>query len=117
MRVLTTLAVLVSLSVMGQPTRQAQAIPSTGPVKVDGVLDEPCWQQGTWQTDFLLADVNAKLARAAVQTRFKVVRTASAAYVAVECDEPNMAGLKAKTPWRDGAVWSDDCVEIFFDPS
>ena len=117
MRVLTTLAVLVSLSAMGQPARQARAIPSAGVVKVDGVLDEPCWQQGKWQTDFMLADVNAKLARAAVQTRFKVAYTASAAYVAVECDEPNMAGLKAKTPWRDGAVWSDDCVEIFFDPS
>ena len=92
-----------------------------GPIRLDGVANEGPWQSASWHTHFLKAggmkgEADA-LKPADVQTRFKVLLDEQAVYVAVECDEPSIEKIKAKTPWRDGAVWSDDCVEIFFDPS
>ncbi len=97
----------------------AKAVRAAGPIRLDGRLDEPAWADARWQTGFVLANgpESEPLKPAAVQTRFKVLFDDHAVYVAVECDEPRIENLKAKTPWRDGAVWADDCVEIFFDPS
>ncbi|NOY80294.1 MAG: hypothetical protein GXP31_04730 [Kiritimatiellaeota bacterium] len=107
--------VVVSAAEMRGP--QARAVRTATPIAVDGRLDEPAWAQAAWATGFHLAGTGSGGGRAAVQTRFKTVWTDDALYVAVECDEPRIAELRAKTPWRDGAVWEDDCVEIFFDPA
>ncbi len=96
---------------------QARAVRAASPITVDGRLDEPAWGRAAWATDFQIANTGSGGGRAAVQTRFKAVWTDDALYVAVECDEPKLDELRAKTPWRDGAVWADDCVEIFFDPA
>jgi hypothetical protein len=107
-----------ALGVAGaQPT--AQAVKATGPINIDGLLDEPPWAGAPWSSDFTVASVagdEEPLSVAAVQTRFKVLVGPDSAYVAVECDEPEIDKVKAETPWRDGAVWADDCIEVFFDP-
>ena len=99
----------------------AMATKATGTVKLDGILNEADWARAGWCTGFVRADgdqaPDAPFKRAAVETRFKVLVDDTAVYVGVECDEPLIDKLKAATPWRDGAVWADDCVEIFFDPA
>jgi hypothetical protein len=97
--------------------RTARAVRAGETITVDGVLDEAAWKRADWNSGFTRIEPALDQPQAAPQTRFKVVYTDAAAYVAVECDEPNVDTIKAKTPWRDGAVWSDDCVEVFFDPA
>jgi len=96
---------------------QAQAVRASAPIVVDGRLDEAAWTKARWAGGFHAAGIGSGGRTAAVQTRFKAVWTADALYVAVECDEPRIEAIRAETPRRDGAVWQDDCVEIFFDPA
>lgn len=108
---------LTSRALAVPPT--ATAVRAESAIDLDGVLDEPAWEAGEWCSGFVVANAEVQAdprPRAAVQTRFKVVFDDDSAYVAVECEEPAIEQLKAETPWRDGAVWQDDCVEIFFDP-
>ncbi len=115
--IVATAGLIASAAGADAPT--AAAVKAVSPIVLDGLPDEPAWQQAEWQTGFVVASVegdDAPLEAAQVQTQFKVVYDDGAAYVAVECDEPAIDKLKAETPWRDGAVWADDCVEIFLDP-
>ena len=86
-------------------------------MQLDGRFEESCWQRATWYGSFVAVDAESGTPPAPVQTRFAAVRDDTSVYVAVECHEPRLMGLKAKTPWRDGAVWQDDCIEVFLDPS
>ncbi len=112
----TTLPLTAAAADKAPPSRRARATGISRPIRVDGVLDEAAWQTAAWNSGFVRIERHLDNPGAEVQTRFKVVHTPSAVYVAVECDEPRIERLKAKTPWRDGAVWADDCVELFFDP-
>ncbi|MBM3501293.1 MAG: hypothetical protein FJX74_21790, partial [Armatimonadetes bacterium] len=98
----------------------AEAGKATGEMRVDGVLDEADWGRAEWSSGFTVSNVagdDEPLPPAGAQTRFKVLIGRDSAYVGVECDEPEIGNLKAETPWRDGAIWADDCVEVFFDPA
>ncbi|MCC7492981.1 MAG: hypothetical protein IT204_11555 [Fimbriimonadaceae bacterium] len=86
-------------------------------LRLDGQLNEPAWATVPWSSGFSRAGRDEQVAPAAVQTRFKVLVEDAAVTVGIVCDEPQMASLKAATPWRDGAIWQDDCVEVFCDPA
>lgn len=90
-----------------------------GALKFDGKLDEPGWTAAAWQTDFVQANPSGEgeFARAAEQTRFKVLFDDEALYVALVCDEPNPDARVARYSEHDQNVDSDDCVEIFLDPA
>ena len=49
----------------------------------------------------------------AAGTLARICRTADALCLRVECQEPQMAALRAGVTQRDGMVWVDDCVEVF----
>ncbi len=54
---------------------------------------------------------------AKTQTRVRLAFDDANLYVGYICDEPAMAYLKAAVQERDGALWTDDDVELFlFDP-
>lgn len=115
--------VLLVLAPAGAQTGppSCRAIPADEPVVVDGVLDEPLWQAGEWSSGFTSAsrgeDNRGAPRPVEVQTRFKVACDAEALYVGIECDEPLIDKVRADITAHDGTVWSDDCVEIFFDPA
>ena len=95
----------------------ARARQVTGPIIVDGKLDEPIWAKGPWNSCFSVVSAEpVEKGQARVQTRFKVLHDDEALYVGVACDEPDLDGLKANASFHDGAVWGDDCIELFFDP-
>ena len=113
------LFVLASTAAAAAPPRAA-AVKAAGAIQVAGVLAAPAWAGAAWCTGFTSASAGGENAGAprpaAIQTRFKVLFDASALTVGVECDERNPAGIRADVTEHDGTVWSDDCVEIFFDP-
>jgi hypothetical protein len=95
--------------------RDITALPAGGPIRVDGVLDEPCWQEGLWIDDWRLKDAPDQ--RAEAQTRFRVRFDAENIYLGVVADEPNMACLRESYgAAHDAAVYNDDCIEVWLSP-
>ena len=83
------------------------------PPKIDGVLDEPCWQRADTLSKFLAYQMAGRAAD--VQTHARLCFARDTIFVGLTCDEPDLRGLKADCTERDGYVWGDDCVEIWFD--
>ncbi len=83
---------------------------------IDGALDDPAWKNASQSESFLLNDGRAAKSR----TRLMVMRDDANLYVAVECFE-DVAELKALGPRLSehaaDAIWADDCVELFIDPT
>jgi len=84
--------------------RAVTALPAGGVVRVDGVLDEPCWQTGLWVGDFIL--IGGEGGKPSARTQLKVRFDGGNVYVAVEAEEPEGA---AQTP-------PEDRIEVWLDP-
>ena len=78
------------------------------PPAIDGRLDDAAWRN------------------AAVIERFTIARPVSRArlcfddralYIGVECSQVPGRSPEAKTRPRDGNLFSDDCIEVWFDPT
>lgn len=103
----------------------AAAAPTTaatrlvGEVRLDGVFDEPAWQQAVWQGDFVSASAahEGEPPLKDIQTRFAVLYDDDALYVAIEADEPEPENIRAVYTRHDEDVYTDDCVEVFLDPA
>ncbi len=67
--------------------RTAHAARRTGPIALDGKLDEPAWQAAELQDGFRQAHPDEG-AKASVATRFRVLWDDQAIYLGVECDDP-----------------------------
>ncbi len=83
-------------------------------LRVDGVLDEPFWNQCAVGTG--LIDIRTKQA-ATNQATVRVAYTRTHVYVGVECFDDNVAGIRASERRKDRAFTGDDWVEIHFDPN
>ncbi|MBI4027109.1 MAG: hypothetical protein HY360_19140 [Verrucomicrobia bacterium] len=83
--------------------------------QIDGVLDDACWKSAAQAVDFMILSSNLSLpVKALKQTRGMFAYDEKNFYFAVECEEPDPGQLRA-TSVRDGDVWGDDSVELFFD--
>jgi|GEM_PF-1617930 len=82
--------------------------------KIDGKLDDACWQGQTSLTNFTLNNYEAALAKK--QTHAKLCYDDQNLYIGVRCDEPNVAGISADEKKRDGQIWLNDCIEMFIGP-
>lgn len=99
--------------------------------EIDGRLDEAVWQQAARADSsfrFFWGD-NFATPPAEVQSTFYVGYTAEALYIGFRAHDDHPDSLVAKItesdPARDGdlahgrgtrnAIWSDDCIELFFD--
>ena len=93
-------------------SRPAGVVPAAPAApKVDGKLDDPCWQKGSW-LEFRLLDGNPEKPKHA--TRAKLAATAETLYVAFRCAEPTPVVSRQRA--RDTNVWEDDSVELFLRP-
>ena len=80
---------------------------------IDGRLDDTAWRGA------LVLDGFEELgsgSHAKNQTRVRLGFGDKALFVAFECLEPNIEGLRHLDREHDGAVWDDDCVELMIDP-
>lgn len=94
-------------------SKEAVHVLTSGTVKADGKLDEAVWADAVAMADF----TRGRSDKPEVATRVLVACDKDNLYVAVINDEPNTDKLVTETTERDGAVWDDDCVEIYVDPA
>lgn len=90
-----------------------KALRVDGPVKVDGVLDEPFWQQADVATDFI--DSRTKQ-RASQLTKVRIAYTQTDLYIAVEAFDDKMEELHASERREDRYFTGDDFVQVHLDP-
>jgi hypothetical protein len=80
-------------------------------IAVDGQLTESGW--ATVKQSFLLFSTTGE--KPSVQTEFKILYDDEALYVGVRCEGPGKPFAQKKK--CDEAVWEDDCIELFLDPT
>ena len=76
-------------------------------------LASPAWEQAAPIDDFVTMDGS----KAEVSTEVRVVRDEDWLYVRFVCHEPLIQKLVVTDAGRDGALWVEDCAELFIDPS
>lgn len=81
--------------------------------KIDGVLDDACWQTASAVKHFSAPNRNWG-PRKPVEA--KVCFDDTALYIAVICGEPDPAKIKAERKVDGASIWRDDCVELFLTP-
>ena len=92
----------------------AQITVPFGTPKVDGKLDDQCWQKGTWQTGFTTLQKNLPAKNA---TRFQLSHNGHTLFIAIEATEPAAGELKKEIHIADSAnIWMNDSFEIFISP-
>ena len=112
-RLTLCLAIFAASSLWADAARELVAVPASG-VKLDGQLDEPCWQAAAVTEPFLILAATATAPR---QTRARVAFDRENIYVAIEADEPDPAALSTTLYPRDDAhVWQSDSLEIMLQP-
>jgi len=90
-----------------------RALKVDSPLTVDGVLDEPFWEQARVGTDFV--DTRSGLA-VAQQTTVRIAYTRTHLYIAVECFDDQIDQIHATELREDRSFRGDDWVEVHLDP-
>lgn len=93
--------------------RSIKAVRASQPPKVDGKLDDLCWQDAPSSTDFVdpyFAD------RVIDQTVIFILYDDENIYIACYCYDSQPEKIIARETKRDGGLWHDDCVSISIDP-
>ena len=83
--------------------------------RIDGLLDEPAWSPVAPLTEFYQCIWRLTARPAEGRSEAWIGYRSDTLFVAVKGYEPNTANLAASETERDGAVYADDCLEIFID--
>ncbi len=128
MRALVALAVLLPIGLAaqqgvdsgGRPRNHSEGaatlrvVAATVPICLDGRLSGPAWAQADSITDFRQREPSAG-APASERTVVKVLRDATALYVAVRSYDADMRHVRASELRRDADLSSDDNVQLLID--
>ncbi|HYV35353.1 MAG TPA: carbohydrate-binding family 9-like protein [Gemmataceae bacterium] len=86
---------------------------ATGPVTIDGKLDDEAWKSAPWTDDFV--DIEGDLKpKPRFRTRVKMLWDDEFFYVAAEMEEPHVWGTLTK---HDSVIFQDNDFEVFIDPN
>src|SRR3989454_978955 len=85
---------------------------ASGPVFIDGRLEEAAWRGVPWTDDFLDIEGDAK-PKPRFRTRAKMLWDDNFFYVAAELEEPNVWGTLTN---HDAVIFHDNDFEVFIDP-
>jgi hypothetical protein len=85
---------------------------ATGPLTIDGRLDEPAWQAVPWTDDFVDIEGDAK-PRPRFRTRVKMLWDDRYFYVGAELEEPHVWATLTE---HDAVIFNDNDFEVFLDP-
>jgi hypothetical protein len=89
--------------------KEVRAAKASGPIKIDGKLDEEAWRQAG---SFLLRSADGKR-EASRRTTVRILHDRERIYVAFECEDPD---VWTDHRGRDSHMWTEDVVEVFIDP-
>ena len=92
--------------------KTVKAVRTETPPTIDGQLDEPCWDEASVVTNFVLIRTKAP---AAEQTTAYVLYDETALYLGFRCSERRPQEMKAKFRNHDASIWFDDSIEVFLD--
>jgi hypothetical protein len=93
-------------------TTRYVAVRASGPIVVDGRLDEPAWAEAAWSAPF--TDIEGAIRPAPRHlTRMKLVWDSAALYIGAELEEPDLWGTLTE---RDAVIYHDNDFEVFLDP-
>jgi hypothetical protein len=85
---------------------------TSGPINIDGRLNEDSWKKVYWSEDFMDIEGKSK-ANPRYKTRVKMLWDDNYFYIGAELEEPNVwATLKE----RDSIIYQDNDFEVFIDP-
>ncbi len=108
---------LLSLVLCRLPLLFAQE-PARGPIaavkvsqgpRIDGTLADPLWQK----SPLLSLGEAAGAGKPTLATTARILMDERFLYIGMDCEEPDTTSMKKSATKRDGAVWEDDCIEIF----
>ncbi|MCH8217264.1 MAG: carbohydrate binding family 9 domain-containing protein [Planctomycetes bacterium] len=97
----------------GASAPSMRALKIDGPVTIDGVLDEPFWQEAEIATNCI--DLRTALP-AAQQTLIRVAYTKTDIYIAIVCFDDRIDQIHATELREDRLFRGDDWVEVLLDP-
>ena len=85
---------------------------ASGPIRIDGKLDDAAWRQVPWTSDFIDIEGDAR-PRPKFRTRVKMLWDDKYLYIAAELEEPD---VKATLTQRDSVIFKDNDFEVFVKP-
>ena len=94
--------------------RKIAAVETDSPPKIDGKLDDPCWQKAAQTGDFIQFEPNSG-EPAGHKTKVYLLYDQNRLYVGFECFKGDMNVLAANSVQRDSFFFSDDHVEVLID--
>ncbi len=86
----------------------------TGPIRLDGRLDEAAWQQARAIDNLTMSEPTPGVAPSA-RTVVRVLADAKTLFVGVRCEDPDPAGIVSFTKARDGSLQNEDHVKLVLD--
>lgn len=86
---------------------------TTGPISVDGRMDEADWAKAPWTTDFQDIEGAAK-PKPRFRTHAKMLWDDEYFYIAAELEEPHVWGTLTQ---HDAVIFNDNDFEVFIDPN
>jgi|GEM_PF-2728003 len=88
--------------------------PVAQPPKIDGRIDDDAaWRTIPWAAGF--HKIGKSDFRTLKQTTFKMAYDRHYIYVAVHCDEPDIANVKGSIDYNP-SMWREDCTEVLIQP-
>jgi Domain of unknown function (DUF5916)/Carbohydrate family 9 binding domain-like len=94
--------------------RQIRAVPVTGAIKIDGLLDEPVWATAEPATNFR-QETPAEGAPASEQTEVRVLYDDKNIYLGIRAFDSDSPHINAHDLVRDSLFATDDRIEIILD--
>ncbi|HZT40673.1 MAG TPA: carbohydrate-binding family 9-like protein [Chthonomonadaceae bacterium] len=85
---------------------------ASGPITIDGRLDDPAWHNAPWTEDFVDIEGDSK-PRPRFRTRVKMLWDDDYLYVGADIEEPH---VWATLTQHDSVIFQDNDFEVFLDP-
>jgi hypothetical protein len=120
---LVPLAILAAVAASPRPAAEGPAVAvvhprgyvchrASGPVTIDGRLDEPAWAAAPWSEDFV--DIEGeRRPPPRFRTRVKMLWDDQCLYIGAELEEPHVWATLTR---HDSVIFRDNDFEVFLDP-
>jgi len=108
---LVGLLLVLTTTLVTAANRMYPVYPVTGPIVVDGKIDEPAWEGAPVGGDLLPLAGSGP----AQGTTFRVLYDSDALYIGLRAEESRIA--RVRVAHEDGGyIWEDDSIEVFLRP-
>jgi hypothetical protein len=124
--VLAGLCLIVGVSPLANPPEPVKLLPrkfvhprgyvchrATGPITIDGKLDEASWCHAPWTEDFVDIEGDGK-PKPRFRTRVKMLWDDHYFYIGAELEEPHVWATLTE---HDAVIFQDNDFEVFIDPN